>query len=887
MLHTRRRQLQTAAWIALTALGALASMLIAGRIAYSQALQRQAGEASALLAQRAQVIEQHIDRYRIMPAVLSLDPQLRATLANPSDRVQRQRANERLVQLNFANRTSTLTLIDGNGIGLAASNWDLPNSNVGHSYAFRPYFQKAMSDGAGEFYAIGVTTHVPGHFIARAVHDERGGAVGAVAVKVELEDIRSDWSERGDLVLLSDANGVVFLSAQPQWRYRMLQAPTPAQTRELQRTRQYQGQKLQLASFRVEREVGDGARVVRLREPALREPMLWQSLHLQREDWTLHLLRDTTPSIRTAWIARAVAAGAWLLVISVALLLMQRNRIAALRLRSRQELEKMVEHHAEALRNAQDGLVHAASQASMGEGQSLEHLPQGVSVVDAQLRLVAWNQRYAELFRYPPELLQVGRPIEDLIRYNARRGLLGNDPEEAIRRRLDHLQRAQPYLHERERPDGTVIEIRGNPMPDGGFVTSYADITAYKQAARDLRTLADSLERGIEQRTSDLQAAKGEAERANRSKTRFVAAAVHDLLQPLNAARMYLSSLRRRVDDPEGRELSDHIEAALAAQDDILSSLLDISRLESGALEVRRAALPLSRVLGAIDSQFRILAESRGLRLHCLPSSAIVDSDEILLRRILQNFVSNAMQFTPRAGRIVLGARRLADGVRIEVWDTGPGIAANKRELIFEEFQRLDVGIEAPQRGAGLGLAIVRRVANLLGHRVEVRSWPGHGSVFSVQVPYASAATADILTPAPAAGTGAPLQDLDSPLRGRRVWVVDDDPHSRQAAQRLLSDWGCAVDSAGSAAEALTKASSAPMPELLLLDYRLGESTGFELGTQLEAKWQRLPAVVLMSADADPSLRPRAGERDWHFLPKPLKPAALRALVSRLLAHGE
>lgn len=882
----RHRQLQTALWIALAVAGALLSMLVAGRVAYSRALQRQAGEASALLAQRAQVIEQHIDRFRIMPAVLSLDPQLRATLANPDDQTQRQRANERLVQLNFANRTSTLTLIDRNGIGLAASNWDQPNSNVGYSYAFRPYFRKAMDAGAGEFYAIGVTTHVPGHFIARAIHDERGGAIGAVAVKVELEDIRSDWSERGDLVLLSDANGVVFLSAQPQWRYRLLQTPSAAQRRELQRTRQYQGERLQPASFRVEREIGDGARVVVLRDPKLREPMLWQSLHLPREDWTLHLLRDTTPSIRTAWIARAVAAGAWLLLISIALLLMQRNRIAALQLRNRRELEKMVEHHADALRNAQDGVVHAARQASLGEGQSLEHLPQGVSVVDAQLRLVAWNQRYAELFRYPPDLLQVGRPIEDLIRYNARRGLLGSDPEDAIRRRLDHLQHGQPYLHERERPDGTVIEIRGNPMPDGGFVTSYADITAYKQAARDLRTLADSLERGIEQRTSDLRAAKGEAESANRSKTRFVAAAVHDLLQPLNAARMYLSSLRRRLDDEQGRELSDHIEAALAAQDDILSSLLDISRLESGALEVRRGALPLARVFAGIDSQFRILAESRGLRLHCIASTALVDSDEVLLRRIVQNFLSNAMQFTPRAGRIVLGARRLRDRVRIEVWDTGAGIAANKRELIFEEFQRLDTGVEAPQRGAGLGLAIVRRVAQLLGHRVEVRSWPGRGSVFSVEVPYAHAVhdgAAAMAQPDPQA---AVAQHEDSPLHGRRVWVIDDDLHSRQAAQRLLSDWGCAVETAASAAQALTKASSMAMPELLLLDYRLGESTGFELGTQLEAKWLRMPPVVLMSADADPGLRPRAAERDWHFLPKPLRPAALRALATRLLGAG-
>nr|WP_255595623.1 porin [Lysobacter sp. BMK333-48F3] len=880
-------QLRNTLWLVLIVAGALLSALVAGRVAYAQALLRQAGEARALLGQRAQVIEQHIDRYRIMPAVLSLDPQLRATLANPGDRAQRQRANERLVQLNFANRTSTLTLIDAAGIGIAASNWNLANSNVGHSYAFRPYFQRAMAHGAGEFYAIGVTTHVPGHFIARAIHDERGGAVGAVAVKVELEDIRSDWSGRGDLVLLSDANGVVFLSAQPQWRYRVLAPQSAAQQRELRLTRQYQGQRLLPAKFRVQREVGDGARVVRLRDPAMREPMLWQSLHLPRERWTLHLLRDTTPSLRTAWIARGVAAGAWLLLVSVALLILQRNRIAALRLRSRQELEKMVELHAEALRNARDGVVQAAHQAGPGESQSLEHLPQGISVVDSQLRLVAWNRRYAELFRYPPELLQIGRPIEDLIRYNARRGLLGPDPEDAIRRRLEHLQRGQPYLHERERPDGTVIEIRGNPMPDGGFVTSYADITAYKQAARDLRSLADSLERGIEQRTSDLQTAKGEAERANRYKTRFVAAAVHDLLQPLNAARMYLSSLRRRV-DADSRELADRIEAALTAQDDILSSLLDISRLESGALEVRRGALPLARVFDAIEGQFRILAESRGLRLHCIASGAMVDSDEVLLRRIVQNFLSNALQFTPRAGRIVLGARRLREGVRIEVWDTGPGIPEAKRELIFEEFQRLDVGVEAPARGAGLGLAIVRRVAQLLGHRIAVRSWPGRGSVFSVEVPYAR--QAEVAQPPSAPVQPAPAMadtEHDPMLRGRRVWVVDDDPPSRLAAQGLLADWGCAVESAGSAAQALALAADAPRPELLLLDYRLGDRTGFELATQLQALWQGLPPLVLMSADADPGLRPRALERGWHFLPKPLKPAALRALAMRLLARGE
>ncbi|SFK84021.1 histidine kinase [Lysobacter sp. cf310] len=871
----RRRQLHTVLWIALILAGMLLSMLIAGRIAYARALRAQAGEARAVLVPRAQALEQHIDRYRIMPAVLSLDPQLKATLLDPQDQVQRQRANERLVQLNFANRTSTLTLIDRDGIGIAASNWTLPSSNVGHSYAFRPYFQQAMQRGSGEFYAIGVTTQRPGHFIARAVRDPQGRAIGAVAVKVVLDDIQSDWSERGDLILLSDANGIVFLTGRPEWRYRMLAPLLPAQREQLQRTQQYRGQSLRPVSIAQQRALDDDARVVRVREFGGRRDLVWQSLSLAREGWTLHLLRDTGPSVRAAWVARAMAAGAWLLLVSLALLLWQRHRIARLRLRSRLELEQMVEQHAQALRTAQDGVVQAAHRASTGEGQSLEHLPQGVSVVDAQLRLVAWNQRYAELFRYPPELLQVGRPIEDLIRYNARRGLLGDDPEEAIKRRLDHLQRAQPYLHERERGDGTVIEIRGNPMPDGGFVTSYADITAYKQAARDLRTLADSLERRIEERTGDLREAKGEAERANRSKTRFVAAAVHDLLQPLNAARMYLSTLRRRVDG-EGVDLVEHIDAALSAQDDILASLLDIARLESGALQVRRGPFPLARLFAAIEGPFRILAQARGLRLHVIASRAIVDSDEALLRRIVQNFVSNALQFTPRGGRVVLGARRTSTGVRVEVWDSGTGIPEHKLEAIFEEFQRLDSGIDAPARGAGLGLAIVRRIALLLEHQVRVRSWPGRGSVFSVELPYGDA-SASIAAKVDAASTD------EAPLSGRRVWVIDDDAASRDAATRLLADWGCATTAAGSAADAEMQARIASMPDLLLLDYRLGEDTGLALAPRLQRAWQGLPPVILMSADIDAALRQRAEELGWSFLPKPLRPAALRALMMRAL----
>jgi len=887
---SRHRQLQALLWIVAVLAGMVLAMFLVGRIAYRHALQNQAAEARILLEQRAQALERHIDRFRIMPAVLSLDPQLRETLQHPDDAVQRRRANERLVQLNFANRTSTLTLIDRHGIAVAASNWHEPRSNVGHSYAFRPYFQLAMAHGTGEFYAIGTVTQVPGYFIARAVynesgheesdHGERGAAIGAVVVKVELDtaQLQSDWNQRGDLILLSDANGVVFLAGRREWRYRLLAPLSATQRAQLLSTQQYPGKRLRPTAIDTQQIVAKDARVTRVHETSGDARLLWQSLSLPSEGWTLHLLRDITPSVRAAWIARAVAAGAWLLLIAVTLLLWQRHRIARLRLRSRQELEKLVEQHAQALRTAQNGIVQAA-QASVGQSRSLEHLPQGVSVIDDQLRLVAWNRRYAELFRYPPELLQVGRPIEDLIRYNARRGLLGDgDPEEAIRRRLEHLQRARPYLYERERPDGSVIEIRGNPMPEGGFVTSYADITAYRQAARELRTFADSLERRIEARTVDLRDAKADAERANRSKTRFVAAAVHDLLQPLNAARMYLSSLRNRVGTEE-RELTDHIGAALSVQDDILSSLLDISRLESGALEVRRRAFALARLLTAIEAQFRLLAQSRGLRLHVHPTRAIVDSDEVLLRRIVQNFVSNALQFTPRGGRIVLGVRRAGDAVRIEVHDSGPGIAESKFELIFEEFQRLDAGPGAAPRGAGLGLAIVRRIAVLLEHRIGVRSRLGAGSMFSVDVPRSDGPAVDETSQA------QNDDDDDAPLRHRHIWVIDDDAASREAARQLLHDWGCTSETANGSVEALALARAQPRPDLILLDYRLGEDTGFALAPRLEEIWQALPPIVLVSADRNPSLRRMAAEQGWSFLPKPLRPAALRALISRMLAR--
>ncbi len=869
-LRTVLLALAVAAATALAAYGA-------GRHAQQQALRQQGEQARQQLSLYADALQALIEHYRALPAVLALDPELRGALQGGLDPARQAQLDLKLERVNGAATSSTLTLLDRRGYAIAASNWRRPDSNVGHDYSFRPYFRRLAAQDDGSFFGVGVTTGVPGYFLSKAVRDEQGRLLGALVVKLELLALEQEWSKGPDLVLLSDANGIVFLSSRSGWSFRELQPVDAARLREIEHTQQYPDGALQALRSRLVQELDNGSRVVEVAAPEGARPYLWQSLPLPSEGWTLHLLRDSRDSAAAGRVAAFAAAGACLSLVFLLLFLQQRWRVARLRRRSREELEQMVKQHTAALRTAQDGLVQAAQRAALGYGQSLEHLPQGVSVVDAQLRLVAWNRRYIELFRVPPELMRAGRPIEDILRHNARRGLLGGGGiEEAIRRRLEHLQAAQPYQFERERPDGTVLEIRGNPLPGGGFVTSYADITAYKSAARDLRTLAATLERRVEQRTGELQEAKREAERANRSKTSFVAAAVHDLQQPLNAARMFVHALGERVDGSGSAALVRNVEDALEAQDAILSSLLDIARLESGAIRTEVRDLPLRPLFEALAREFGILAQAKGLELRCVHTAAVVRSDEALLRRILQNFLSNAVRYT-RSGRVLLGCRRAGTALRIEVWDSGPGIPEHQRLEIFEEFRRLDGSGE--ERGAGLGLAIVDRTARLLGHAVGLRSWPGRGSVFSLTVPLGDAAAAV----SPVAAAAPPSED--SALHGCAVWCIDDDARVREASRALLERWGCRVTLVAGAADGLPLARAGAAPALVLLDYRLGERTGPQLFEELAQRWGTRPPAILITAERDAAMRELAENQGWSLLHKPVRPPALRALMSRLLAR--
>ncbi|WP_454724139.1 hybrid sensor histidine kinase/response regulator [Delftia acidovorans] len=858
--------------------GMLACMLLAGELVYHRALRGEAESVERQLSLYAQALGQRIDRYRTLPEVLALDAQLRDALTHPLSPAEVDALNRKLEQANGASQSSTLTLIDRHGTALAASNWRETRSNVGVDYSFRPYVQQALSRGSGRFYGIGLTTGLPGYFLSQAILDEQNAVAGLVVIKIALLELEREWLQTPDVVMASDEHGVVFLASQPDWRYRLLSPLSPIDEADLAATRQYIDQELHPMRYRVRQGLEQGSRLVQMQEPALPGTTLWQTLPLPGSDWQLHLLHDTQASTVASRWAAAAAAGGWLALGLLVLFVRQRRRLAALRLRSRLELETVLRQHAQELRTAQDGIVQAARQADTGLSRSLEHLPQGVVVIDADLNLVAWNSRYVELFRFPSELLRTGQPIENLFRYNARRGLLGPGPiEEAIHRRLQHLRSGSPHLRESTKDDGTVLEIRGNPLPDGGFVTSYADITSYKNAARELRSLADALEQRIAERTRDLAEAKREAEQANRYKTRFVAAAVHDLLQPLNAARMFSSLLRSHLHDDAGRHVADSIDGALAAQDAILGSLLDISRMESGQLEVRVRDFALGPLLQVMRHNFGILAESRGLRLSAVDTRCVVRSDEALLRRILQNFLSNAIRYT-RQGRIVIGCRRQGQQLRIEVHDQGPGIPESLQHEIFEEFRRLDEG-HGDDRGAGLGLAIVERLGRLLGHEIGLRSHLGRGSVFWVCVPLGDPAAVPQIAAATHSGEAGP----DAPLQGMSAWYVEDDAQSCTAMRALLQRWGCNVPLAGGPAEALALAAPGEAPQLVLLDVRLGQLHGPDVYAQLCQRWGQSPPVILVTAERDGMVRRQAAERGWGFLAKPVRPPALRALMSQML----
>ena len=499
---------------------------------------------------------------------------------------------------------------------------------------------------------------------------------------------------------------------------------------------------------------------------------------------------------------------------------------------------------------------------------ALENMSQGISVVDRELRLVAWNRRYAELFGYPPGLLRIGVPVAELVAHNLRRGLAGNlggRVGSESSKRLRHMQAGTPYVSERVFPDGGIVEIRGNPMPGGGFVATFTDVTAFRRTEAELKRSNETLEQRVEERTASLDQARREAERANEAKSRFLTAVGHDLLQPLHAAQLFTDALAERTDD-RYRDALGQIRGALDSTTDLLTGLFDMARLEAGGLVPQPRGFPLAEVLEPLASEFRALAGDRGLRFGHVASSAWVQSDPQLLRRVLQNFLANAVRYTA-SGRVLLGVRRVDGRVRIEVHDTGPGIEPAQQALIFEEFRR---GEGVGGQGLGLGLSIAERIARLLGSRVELRSRPGVGTAFAIALPAVPAPTESALAPAPRAG-----------LAGVHVLVLDNDPLALASLAGLLQGWGCSVDPVPDAEAALASHGARPA-DLWLLDYHLDAGqTGIDAWKRLSARHGAVPALVL-SADATDAVRREVAEHGLGLLQKPVRPLALKSVLGRM-----
>ncbi|MBL0671621.1 PAS-domain containing protein [Aeromonas hydrophila] len=515
---------------------------------------------------------------------------------------------------------------------------------------------------------------------------------------------------------------------------------------------------------------------------------------------------------------------------------------------------------------------------------AIEHMGQGISVVDRELKLVAWNRRYIELFHYPPGLIQVGRPIEEIIRYNAEQGLCGpGDVEAHVARRVAFMQRGSQHISARERPDGRVIEMQGNPMPAGGFVMTFTDITPFRDAERVLREANEHLEARVAERTHELSElnrqlllVNQQVERANHSKSRFLAAVSHDLTQPLNAAKLFTSSLLEMLppaDEPA--RIARHIDDALGATEDLITDLLDISRLEAGKFKAKKLDFALRDVFDNLKAEFGVLAQAGGIQFSVVESGVAVYSDVRLLRRVLQNFLTNAFRYNP-GGRVLLGCRRLGDKVRIEVWDNGPGIPADKQEAIFDEFSRLDHSRTAREQGLGLGLAIARGIALVLGHNLSLRSWPGAGSVFAITLNLAT-------RPVATTQVAAPTQ-RDSQLEGIRVLCIDNESDILIAMHSLLGRWGCEVVCAQSLAQAEDLIAGGFLPQLVLSDYHLDDGkTGLQALHMLRLAHGNDIGGIIISADRKSELQAQIREHGYGYISKPVKPLKLRALMNSIL----
>jgi Na+/proline symporter/signal transduction histidine kinase len=512
---------------------------------------------------------------------------------------------------------------------------------------------------------------------------------------------------------------------------------------------------------------------------------------------------------------------------------------------------------------------------------ALNHVRQGIAVFSRDLQLICSNRQFSEILGLPSHIVQIGIPLKEILEFlGACNATTFGDSEVFTQTRLvTWTTEGEPYL-ERLPNRHIVIEVRANRMPDGGVVITFSDVTPSFEAAEALERANATLERRVRLRTeeltrlnSELARAKGAAEDANISKTRFLAAASHDILQPLNAARLYVTSLVERQTGGEDSRLVENIDDSLEAIEEILGALLDISRLDAGAMTPSITSFRMSDLMRSLEIEFTPIARGKDIDLTFVSCSLPVESDRLMLRRLLQNLISNAVKYTLH-GRVLVGCRRRGQSLQIVIHDTGVGVPALKRAEIFKEFHRLEQGARIA-RGLGLGLSIVERLARVLNHGIALDANRGGGSMFSVTVPIARS-----ITHTSAVTSATPISR--TPLSGALIVCIENDPNILDGMKTLLSAWDAKVITAADP-EAAIEAIVAGGEKVtgLLVDYHLDRGNGIGAIREIRQRFGDGIPAILITADRSPHVRAAAAQDKIAVLNKPVKPASLRALLAQ------
>lgn len=503
---------------------------------------------------------------------------------------------------------------------------------------------------------------------------------------------------------------------------------------------------------------------------------------------------------------------------------------------------------------------------------TLEHINQGVGIFDSERRLVGFNQRLAHMLSIPLTQMRVGLDFVSILK------LIQNDitplnsePNVLIEDWVQSTEKRPPLRIEFQRGETRWFDMFAQEMPDRGFVVSITDVTSERDFARQLRQVNEHLEQRVTERTLELEDALAVAERAIASRSRFVAAASHDLLQPLSAATLYLSSLTEECESPRQKEVIGKAQNALFSVQDMIAALLDISKLEAGRAAVDVRQIDLGALLKQLRDEFEPIARQKGLDLRVQPVNLVVRSDATYLRRILQNLISNAIRYTDN-GKVLVGVRRMRRSVRLEVWDTGAGIAPEDQEIIFREFHRLDTRSSASE-GLGLGLAIVDRACGLLRHPLTVESEAGKGTVFRVTVPL-SFETAEEVAPE------GPMTHSSWRHDGLVTLLIENDLDMRKALTLLLEKWNVQVIDVSSGEEAIQLLQEIDLaPDAMLVDYKLdGGEKGTDVINSLRDMLGDVPAR-LITANRTAAVQAECSKHGIEVLTKPLDPISLHLFL--------